>query len=178
MFQVLKRLKILLRIQTRSKIGIQYSKKHCCTPVATPLRATDHGFINHLNKTDHSNSSTWLQQQTLNKIAASYWVKTDCACIVLGGRLSPNGHRDNYKIKHIPRIQFFGLVNPNWLNLDEALENSFSWKMNKQGHKNWMHTSEFWVGFCEEEKKKYTDLEGFHKQWSCNLFLIGSFLNL
>ena len=62
-------------------------------------------------------------------------------------------------VHNIPQVQFFGLVNQNWLNLDEALEKRFSWKMNKQGHKNWMHTSEFWVGFCEEEKKK------IHRPW-------------
>ena len=148
---------MLLRIQTHSKVGIQHSKKHCCTPVATPLRATDHGFINHLNKTDHSNSSTRLQKQTLHKIAASYWVKMDCVCMVLAGMLSPNGRRDNYKIKHIPWAQFFGLVNPNWLNLDEALENSFSWKMNKQGRKNWIHTRvNFELDFLRKRKKKKT----------------------
>ena len=128
--------------------------------------------------TDHSNSSAWLQTQTLHKIAASHWVKMDCICMVLAGRLSTNGRRHNYKIKHIPRVQYFGLVNPNWSNLDEALETSFSWKMNKQGHKNWMHTRvNFELDFLRKRKKKKTQtLRGSTSNNLVTFFWFGSII--
>ena len=83
-------------------------------------------------------------------------------------------------VHNIPQVQFFGLVNQNWLNLDEALEKSFSWKMNKQGHKYWIHTRlNFELDFLRKRNKKKKKTQTLRGSTSNNLltsFWFGSII--